>query len=571
MAESLEVKVEKISNEDIALSLKKVKRRSQIAQSIGAMATTGLFLHSRLGRWDDNFVGYAGAVAISSLVGFLMYGLSRTVLSLRQNPLTHLRDTVEEVQVSMQGECGEADLELRKKTILTQVQIAKSPLDKLILTALHDMWGGKSEEAIKKYVSLQQLYEQQKFKINSVEFAWQALIYLHRTNSAAHGRLEDNLEYAFVHMFNGAPFFAHKRFKRVCKLNHSLQIPVNCLYGYFLDGLKRNSVEKKKATVAKKAKKQWKNAVKLILEDPSLQFKSLGVSRNPVLEIEGPEIIEGAFIFKRNEKEKYLKQEYKISKFTHDAFQFGDEVPEPFDMFEVGGSSYFVLKRLAGNTLAESADESSALSAVSFLQRYHAVINGAKDTLPRYDLVLKKTDYLGVLKRVAKRITKNDASALEDSLCFVFNFLQQEERSLIHGDAHEKNLWNRGNGFSMLDPERMQFGVSQVDLAMLLDSPSVYAVFPESEQAVSLYHDLQGDGCSAEEFSLKYAHAGVANNVIAFSAYKRSDYGLNPDELLSVKKHHKKRGIAHLERIAEIDESLTLQVRRATEVLLEVI
>ena len=68
MTESLEVKVEKISNEDIALSLKKVKRRSQIAQSIGAMATTGLFLHSRLGRWDDNFVGYAGAVAISSFL-----------------------------------------------------------------------------------------------------------------------------------------------------------------------------------------------------------------------------------------------------------------------------------------------------------------------------------------------------------------------------------------------------------------------------------------------------------------------------------------------------------------------
>jgi aminoglycoside phosphotransferase (APT) family kinase protein len=286
-------------------------------------------------------------------------------------------------------------------------------------------------------------------------------------------------------------------------------------------------------------------------------FRRLGVSQNEVLEIGGQGLLHDTFIFKRSKKSAdSLQKEWQMTQFLYNIFGQRDSVVQPLAFIEKEGESYLVLRRIPGKPLATNEDPSIWDQAIDFTAEFHDRLRqpDAKEKFPFED----KFDNHRALRAYAKRVVKDEyeREKIVATTLFLADYLSQKRQQPIHGDFHSENIFICGDGFTVLDLERMTCGDVKSDLVDLIEGRLVPARFAASdrERWRRRYYEAEKKKASYDLFQLDYAYAAVARLLKTIGTLTERSYGFSPAESQKIREEYTTKARAQLQIIVQLDE-----------------
>ncbi len=405
------------------------------------------------------------------------------------------------------------------------------------------------EQAIRSVVPLLEAYE----KVRPSAWFWNrirgAYEYFATRAAGLHRSAEFSLGQSLTYLSRGNLREAGKTFSHACSLDDPLKIPLNCLYGYFLD-----LQSKRKSGTSQKSQQQWEKTIALVLQDPVLvqRFRRIGDGRNEVLEIDDESILQDTFIFKRNKSPSYLEKEYALNTWLYTLFHGDSTVAQPLGYLSYHDIPVSISRRIKGASLAETLQHTSPSSileaAIDFLCRFQTTATAEQERSPPG--LLSERNYLSFLtEKFARRVTSDTAQQqrLANRFLFLTNLLHNHRRIVIHGDFHPFNIYCSDHAMTALDLEHMTLASAELDLVDLLENHH-YSLDQELKEHLLRYAHPRFAGKTSynEWFSTRYGPVAAYRNLHRIGAVVGSVAMLQPDELKRRKECYRQHALDSL-------------------------
>lgn len=558
MAESsLEERVEGLSDTDIQRSLHLRRRRRLFALATGMIAGGATYVYSE-NSFASCFHGFLGYVFVENLF-YSPFALHQ-IFSLRgfYRGMQGMYVAFQEFLSGKKPEVAEDQYRARKLKFLEYIHTStKDPVVRFIVSISIAQISNALDTALRRSITLFELYQRHGRRPSLFERFRSGLdsFIFNKTPQRLSPKMQ--LSAALYHLRLGMRHHARQDVASAVACAGPQHIPLQCLEAYFCHHL-----------FPDEAPAQWQKTIDLLLHDPASQstFRRLGVSKHEVLEISGG-ILHDAFVFKRNPQRDGLYREYSLNLLQSKLLTEKVRVPESLHFTSVNDRYYLAMRRAHGVVFpdVDLHDREKKLHAFfPALAGYHATLDHAHTS---FDSLLREKNYARALTKIVQRLGR---SVPEQTVSAYSTLLEQQPRSIIHGDFHPNNVLASEQDYTILDPEYMMQASVHLDLAAFLEHDALHLERGQIHTFLQNYYDAQDSRRgSFDTFLHDYYPAALLRMLQVQSALTASSYGMNEETRASTKDYYRQRGRELLSLFSEMDQHQAEPLRPLENLLTE--